>query len=224
MGGQGTLNQLAPASQQGRSNPRRSPVPSTLAGQNLPAACARPLSLTLTLSPLHPSLSSPAMAQNAKTSGGPSSSSGGRKSKLATNPKKGARAIAPKKHSAVVSRSLQKVRLGWPALPACRSRWPSLTPPPPPAQSMSAKINNSIERQMVNAASAGKLNLMKPPAQGGSTGQESTEKAAKCVPPPCPLPVAALALVLALGLLGPWRSWGPGDLCGGWAGSVQNGG
>lgn len=46
---------------------------------------------------------------------------------------------------------------------------------------MSAKINNSIERQMVSAASAGKLSIMKPATQGGSTGQEATEKAAKCV-------------------------------------------
>lgn len=49
------------------------------------------------------------MAQNAKSGGG-GAGAGGRKSKLATNPKKGARSIAPKKHSAVVSRSLQKVR------------------------------------------------------------------------------------------------------------------
>lgn len=46
---------------------------------------------------------------------------------------------------------------------------------------MSAKINNSIERQMVSAASAGKLSIMKPATQGGSTGQEATEKAAKYV-------------------------------------------
>lgn len=58
---------------------------------------------------------------------------------------------------------------------------PLLSLPVAPSQSMSAKINNSIERQMVSAASAGKLSIMKPATQGGSTGQEATEKAAKCV-------------------------------------------
>lgn len=47
---------------------------------------------------------------------------------------------------------------------------------------MSAKINNSIERQMVSAASSGKLSIMKPATQGGAS-DVATEKAAKCVLP-----------------------------------------
>ncbi|KDQ12120.1 hypothetical protein BOTBODRAFT_34738 [Botryobasidium botryosum FD-172 SS1] len=49
--------------------------------------------------------------------------------------KKGQRSIAPKKAAHIQHRSLQ--------------------------QSLSAKINNSIEKQMVSAASAGKLTIMK---------------------------------------------------------------
>jgi len=59
-------------------------------------------------------------------------------SRAATNSKKtkkGQRAIAPKKAANIQHRSLQ--------------------------QSLSAKINNSIEKQMVSAASSGKLTIMK---------------------------------------------------------------
>ncbi|KAB5596383.1 hypothetical protein CTheo_20 [Ceratobasidium theobromae] len=51
------------------------------------------------------------------------------------DPKKGKRVIPPKKAAAVKHASLQRT--------------------------LSAKINNSIERQMVNAASPGKLTIMK---------------------------------------------------------------
>jgi hypothetical protein len=67
------------------------------------------------------------MAQNAKTGGG-GGGAGGRKSKLATNPKKGARSIAPKKHSAVVSRSLQKVRPCRAALVLVSRSWSGVVP------------------------------------------------------------------------------------------------
>ncbi|CDZ96348.1 Uncharacterised protein family UPF0390 [Phaffia rhodozyma] len=73
------------------------------------------------------------MAQNSSNKLASASGSGGRKTKSTT--KKGARSVPPKKHTAVVSRTMQK--------------------------NLSAKINNSIERQMVNAASGGKLTIMK---------------------------------------------------------------
>jgi hypothetical protein len=78
--------------------------------------------------------------------------SGGRQSKHAQNPKKGARSIPPKKLGAVVRRTMQK--------------------------NLSSKINNSIEKQMVTAASGGKLTIMK---NKGDTPAyvhiESTERA-----------------------------------------------
>ncbi|KAI9463792.1 hypothetical protein F5148DRAFT_1286025 [Russula earlei] len=55
--------------------------------------------------------------------------------KAAANPKKGRRTVAPKKAAAIKQASLHKA--------------------------LSAKINKSVEQQMVNAASSGKLTIMK---------------------------------------------------------------
>ncbi|KAG9080549.1 hypothetical protein FS749_007983 [Ceratobasidium sp. UAMH 11750] len=75
----------------------------------------------------------------------------------ATNkdPKKGKRVIAPKKAAAVKHASLQK--------------------------SLSAKINNSIERQMASAASAGKLTIMRSVAESAtsSSSKSSSSKSSK---------------------------------------------
>lgn len=63
--------------------------------------------------------------------------------------KKGARAIAPKQAQKQREHKVQKV-----CPPSCSKR--SLI-----CQNLSSKINNSIERQMVQAASAGKLTIMR---------------------------------------------------------------
>ncbi|KAI0301163.1 hypothetical protein B0F90DRAFT_1719785 [Multifurca ochricompacta] len=55
--------------------------------------------------------------------------------KVAANTKKGRRIVAPKKAAAIKHASMHKA--------------------------LSAKINNSVEQQMVNAASSGKLTIMK---------------------------------------------------------------
>ncbi|EIM85759.1 uncharacterized protein STEHIDRAFT_58129 [Stereum hirsutum FP-91666 SS1] len=55
--------------------------------------------------------------------------------KAAANPKKGKRAIAPKKEALVKQAKMH--------------------------QNLSAKINKTIEQQVVNAASSGKLTIMK---------------------------------------------------------------
>ncbi|KAF9481192.1 hypothetical protein BDN70DRAFT_559907 [Pholiota conissans] len=64
------------------------------------------------------------------------SSSGRHAAKAAANPKKGKREIAPKKPLLMKQAAMHK--------------------------DLTAKINKSIERQMVAAASSGKLMLMKP--------------------------------------------------------------
>lgn len=61
--------------------------------------------------------------------------------------KKGARAIAPKQAQKQREHKVQKV---------CSHTSSKLT-----GQNLSSKINNSIERQMVQAASAGKLTIMR---------------------------------------------------------------
>ncbi|KAF8610592.1 hypothetical protein BDV93DRAFT_601582 [Ceratobasidium sp. AG-I] len=73
----------------------------------------------------------------------------------ATNkdPKKGKRVIAPKKAAAVKHASLQK--------------------------SLSSKINNSIERQMVSAASAGKLTIMRSVGESSTTSSSKSSKSSK---------------------------------------------
>ncbi|KAF8488674.1 hypothetical protein F5888DRAFT_1620659 [Russula emetica] len=72
------------------------------------------------------------------TKGGPSkpNNNARRAHKAAANTKKGRRAVAPKKTAAIKQASMHKT--------------------------LSAKINKSVEQQMVNAASSGKLTIMKP--------------------------------------------------------------
>ncbi|KAH9955159.1 hypothetical protein BC827DRAFT_1142015 [Russula dissimulans] len=60
--------------------------------------------------------------------------------KASANTKKGRRTIAPKKAAAIKHASMHKA--------------------------LSAKINKSVEQQMVNAASSGKLTIMKPAGTG----------------------------------------------------------
>ncbi|CAE6518335.1 unnamed protein product [Rhizoctonia solani] len=67
--------------------------------------------------------------------------------------KKGKRVIPPKKPAAVKHASLQK--------------------------SLSAKINNSIERQMANAASSGKLTIMKSIAESTTSSNSKSSKSSK---------------------------------------------
>ncbi|KAI9465045.1 hypothetical protein BJY52DRAFT_1101684, partial [Lactarius psammicola] len=55
--------------------------------------------------------------------------------KVAANTRKGRRVVAPKKATAITQASMHKA--------------------------LSAKINKSVEQQMVNAASSGKLTIMK---------------------------------------------------------------
>jgi hypothetical protein len=76
--------------------------------------------------------------------------------RTAAAPKKGKRYIAPKKAALIKQASMHKV---------------GFVPSRPPSpicmlddfntQELSAKINKSIERQMVDAASSGKLTIMK---------------------------------------------------------------
>ncbi|TRM63960.1 hypothetical protein BD626DRAFT_629719 [Schizophyllum amplum] len=71
--------------------------------------------------------------------------------KAASNTKKGQRAVPPKKQVLIKQAQLHK--------------------------NLSAKINKSIEQQMVNAASAGKLTIMKGIAQPeGSTSKKGPSK------------------------------------------------
>ncbi|KAF4617525.1 hypothetical protein D9613_006057 [Agrocybe pediades] len=75
-------------------------------------------------------------------------------SKAAANTKKGRRAIPPKKPILVKQAAMQK--------------------------ELSAKINHSIERQMVSAASSGPLTIMKSALPAGSTsGAKTKSKPAK---------------------------------------------
>ncbi|KDN51864.1 hypothetical protein RSAG8_00415, partial [Rhizoctonia solani AG-8 WAC10335] len=69
------------------------------------------------------------------------------------DPKKGKRVIPPKKAAAVKHSSLQK--------------------------SLSAKINNSIERQMAVAASSGKLTIMKSIAESSTSSNTKSSKSSK---------------------------------------------
>ncbi|KAI0322420.1 hypothetical protein OF83DRAFT_1094288 [Amylostereum chailletii] len=71
--------------------------------------------------------------------------------KAAANPKKGRRVAAPKKIVAVRQATLH--------------------------QSLSAKINKSIEQQMVNAASSGKLTIMKNVGMEGESSKPKKTKA-----------------------------------------------
>ena len=102
-----------------------------------------------------------------------------RSHKAAANTRKGRRVVAPKKAAAITQASMHKV--GTVALiPNFPFPYP-LLPIPTPSQSpspcshtietelsfwlwhqaLSAKINKSVEQQMVNAASSGKLTIMK---------------------------------------------------------------
>ncbi|KAF8469408.1 hypothetical protein DFH94DRAFT_773721 [Russula ochroleuca] len=65
----------------------------------------------------------------------PSSSNARRAHKAAANTKKGRRTVAPKKATNIKQAAMHKA--------------------------LSAKINKSVEQQMVNAASSGKLTIMK---------------------------------------------------------------
>jgi hypothetical protein len=76
--------------------------------------------------------------------------SGGRHNNGTT--KKGKRVIPPKTRSEINHKIMQKV-----CCPDTHFNRPHLTA----FKNLSAKINNSIERQMVAAASAGKLTIMK---------------------------------------------------------------
>ena len=98
--------------------------------------------------------------------------------KAAANTRKGRRVVAPKKAAAITQASMHKV--GTVALiPISHSHPTPSLPIPTPSQSpspfshtqetelsfwyqaLSAKINKSVEQQMVNAASSGKLTIMK---------------------------------------------------------------
>ena len=72
--------------------------------------------------------------------------------KAAANMKKGRVAIAPKKAVLVKQATLQKVNLVTHSPPYLLLNF---------LQNLTAKINKSIENQMVAAASAGKLTIMK---------------------------------------------------------------
>ncbi|EGN92136.1 hypothetical protein SERLA73DRAFT_117768 [Serpula lacrymans var. lacrymans S7.3] len=74
--------------------------------------------------------------------------------KAAANPKKGRKHIPPKKAVLVQQASMHR--------------------------SLSAKINHSIEKQMVSAASSGKLTIMKNTTDGESSkGSKSSSKGGK---------------------------------------------
>lgn len=74
--------------------------------------------------------------------------------KAAANTKKGSRTIAPKKAPLVKQAKMQQVRFSflW---------WERTKPNTSFAQGLAAKIGKSIEKQMVDAASSGKLTIMK---------------------------------------------------------------
>jgi Protein of unknown function (DUF2462) len=75
--------------------------------------------------------------------------------RAAAAPKKGKRYIAPKKAAAIQHASTHKVHiLTFPLVSSHHCIYCVL-------QQLSVKINNSIERQMVNAASSEKLTIMK---------------------------------------------------------------
>ncbi|KAG9028049.1 hypothetical protein FS837_004005 [Tulasnella sp. UAMH 9824] len=66
------------------------------------------------------------------------------------DPKKGARVIAPKKPLAIQTAKIKK--------------------------NLSAKINNSIEQQVVSAASSGKLTILKPNPQATASNASDKNK------------------------------------------------
>lgn len=72
--------------------------------------------------------------------------------KAAANTKKGQRAIPPKKTALVKQAALHKVDVEAAIASVVAHR---------DGQTLSAKINKSVEQQMVNAASSGKLTIMK---------------------------------------------------------------
>lgn len=88
------------------------------------------------------------------TKGGPSkpNNNARRAHKAAANTKKGRRTVAPKKVAAIKQASMHKA--------------------------LSAKINKSVEQQMVNAASSGKLTIMKP-AAGTESANDPAAKSKK---------------------------------------------
>ncbi len=97
------------------------------------------------------------MAQNSTKGLKAKAASGGRKNNGLT--KKGQRSVAPKEAVRVMQAANQKVRTR-------RSRRAGVRVDTDgfavlPSQKLSGKINKSIERQMVQAASAGKLTIMK---------------------------------------------------------------
>lgn len=73
--------------------------------------------------------------------------------KLVANPKKGKRTIAPKRPTLIKQAALQKVRYKL----VLQHRYEILMF----LKELTAKINKSIEQQMVSAASSGKLTIMK---------------------------------------------------------------
>jgi Protein of unknown function (DUF2462) len=83
--------------------------------------------------------------------------------KAAANTKKGRRNVAPKKVTAIKQASIHKVSLSpdlpVPIFPTPLARFVLSTKIA--VQALSAKINKSVEQQMVNAASSGKLTIMK---------------------------------------------------------------
>jgi hypothetical protein len=85
--------------------------------------------------------------------------------KAAANTKKGKRHVPPKQTALVKQASLHKVRS---VFVVCCSMLMI-----PHSKSLSAKINLSIEKQMVNAASAGKLTIMKNIATDAECGLSS---------------------------------------------------
>jgi hypothetical protein len=79
--------------------------------------------------------------------------------KAAASTKKGHRNVPPKKVAAIKQASMHKASERY--QPWISVHLPSLSTTKPWMQALSAKINKSVEQQMVNAASSGKLTIMK---------------------------------------------------------------
>lgn len=91
-----------------------------------------------------------------KTKGLQQKATSSRKGNQASQMKKGKRVIPPKKAAAVKHEAMRQVCLFFIFYTIIRTQ-----PNFPAIKSLSAKINRSIERQVVSAASSGKLTIMK---------------------------------------------------------------
>ena len=133
------------------------------------------LTLTLNLRP-HPVSHTNTMAQG-KVKGLKTSKQKATRQASSSTTKKGKRYVAPKKADAIKIASLKKVRMQ--TLPVFLSLacpfggkgFVGLGSKSRLSQGLSAKINRSIEKHTVNAASSGKLTIMK------NVGSEDAKKA-----------------------------------------------